>query len=199
MTQSNDPSHAQGNQGPGAAPSNAASIVPVIVEKKRSSVLGLLLGLAFIVAVGGVAFAVGRVTAPASAATTGGGGNGFGGNAPGASGAPGFGGGANAIGNASLTLSGTVEAVSSTSISVKTDAGATTEVPIDGSTTYHGQTSASASSISVGDTVRVQISGFGGAGAGQPRPSGGGAPSPGASGGLGQFGPAKDITVVSTP
>ena len=161
------------------------------------------------------------MTAPASTAANLGGPGGLGGGAglggggyfPGGrrSGAAGLGGGA--LGGASLTVTGTVESISPTSISVKTESGSTTTVPIDGSTTYHGQSPATSSSVAVGDTVSVQLNGFGGgvggggAQASPPPPVGasGSVPSPGASGGFGrggtggQLGPAKDITVVSTP
>ena len=207
----------------GPSPVAAATSSPIVsvgAQPKRSSALSLLLGLALVVAVGGVAFAVGRLTAPATAAANlggsgslgGGAGLGGGGYFPGgASGAPGLGGGA--LGGASLTVTGTVKSISPTSISVKTEGGSTSTVAIDGSTTYHGQSPATSSSISVGDTVSVQLNGFGGGGgaggaqASPPPPVGasGSVPRPGASGGFGrggtggQLGPAKDITVVSTP
>jgi hypothetical protein len=124
--------------------------------------LNLVLVIAAAVAVGGVAFAIGRSTAPASA-TIGGGpvfesgafpGGSF---VPGASGAPGivrvggFGGGP--------TIEGTVESVDGDKLTIKTKNGQTITVSTGASTTYHTQTDASASDVTAGKTVQVQLDG----------------------------------------
>ena len=98
------------------------------------------------VAIGGVAFAVGRSTAPASATTLRPGGfvvNGP--NAsfmPGASGAPQFIGGRGGLGGAGLTIRGTVESVDGDTVTIKTANGQTIEVTTDADTTYTTQTPA---------------------------------------------------------
>jgi hypothetical protein len=203
-------------------------LAPFVVEKRRgSSALSLLLGVALVVAVGGVAFAAGRLTAPASATAAAGGGRGgtgFGGTGlgPGASGAPGGGGfgGAGGLGGATaVTVQGTVQTISPTSISVTLPNGTTIQIPLDASTTYHGRSAATAAEVKPGVQVLVEVSGgFGGRGGGQggPNPSAGapvsgpGAASPAASpaagasgptaggaGVRGALGPARDITIVA--
>jgi hypothetical protein len=158
--------------------------------------VNVLLGLALVVAVGGVAFAAGRATAPASAAAAGrtgfgqggAGGQGFGG--PGASGAPGrgFGGGAGAV-----SIQGTVEAIDGSSMTIKLPSGQTVTIGLNGSTTYHSQTAATASDVTSGSSVIVQLQGRGGAGGGQPGASGAPAPSGAPAAGLGTAG---SVTVV---
>ena len=245
MTQSTPPQpHPDGgysmNPAPVPPPSMSSPLAPIVAEKKRASALSLLLGFALVVAVGGVAFAAGRLTAPAPAAASGGGrgtfgggggtgtGTGFGGGngfQPGASGQPGGGAGFGGLGGADLTLTGTVQSISPTSITLKTQNGQTVDIPIDSSTTYHGQQAATSTDVKTGATVQIALSGgfgggFGGgrgrgAGASAPPPVGGGAaPSsgtgagasaPAASGGPGTgfggrggaLGPARDITIVT--
>ena len=209
----------------------SSPLTPFIAEKQSSKLLSLLLGAALGVAVGGVAFAAGRLTAPASAAPAtgtarGGNGTGFGGAngfVPGASGAPGGAGagglGAGGLGaGGQLTIQGTVLAISDTSISITLASGATIQVPIDSSTTFHGQTAATAADVKTGQTVEIAMNGgFGGFGRGggqgqsaanpsAPTPVGapGGAPvaSPGGgasgfAGGRGIAGPARAITILT--
>jgi hypothetical protein len=190
----------------------SSPLAPLIVEKRRgSSALTLLLGVALVVAVGGVAFAAGRLTAPATAASTtglgrGGNGTGFGGAgaAPGASG--GTGAGAGGLGAAAeISVQGTVQSVSPTEISLTLPTGATIQIPVDSTTKYHGQSAATASDVKAGSQVLIQVGGgFGGLGGfggrgGQGGPNasapapvgspGNGAPaaSPRPSGGTGGF------------
>jgi hypothetical protein len=127
--------------------------------------LNLVLVVAAAVAIGGVAFAIGRGTAAASVTT----GNGrfFGNGAfpggsfvPGASGGPGlgrgnFGGGL----GGGLTVQGTVESVDGDTLTIKTANGGTIKVSTGASTTYHAQTDASASDVTAGTTVQVQLDG----------------------------------------
>jgi hypothetical protein len=156
---------------PGAAfapaPVQPAAPAPVPAKPRRSGAstfVNVLLGVALVVAVGGVAFAAGRATAPETAnAGTGRFGNGgnfaFG---PGASGAPdrqfggGFGGG-----NAGITIEGTVTAVAADSITLQLASGQTVTIPTTSSTTYHSQASASPSDVTSGTKVKVDLTGGG--------------------------------------
>jgi hypothetical protein len=169
------------------APVAAATPTPPAARKSGSGgrALNLLLGLAAVVAIGGVAFAAGRNTAPVSAAT---GGN-FGGAAgvPRGSGAPGLGGrgGAGGLGGgAGLTLSGTVQSVTGDTLTITTTAGQTITVTTGASTTYNTQAAGSASDVQTGKKVQVQLEG-----GGQIRPGASAAPS-------GPVGTAGSVTVV---
>jgi hypothetical protein len=156
-----------------------------------------ILAIALVVAVGGVAFAVGRATAPAATAT---GRTGFGANGqgfpggPNASGAPGgFNGG---FGAGGISIQGTVTAVSADSITLQIAGGQSLTIPLNASTTYATRTPATAAAVTSGSTVIVQLEGgrgaFGNGNGGQ----GGG---PNASGAPGRtLGPASNVTVVPT-
>jgi len=61
-------------------------------------------------------------------------------------------------------VTGTVESVTSDSITIKTARGAEITLGLDGSTTYHQLADAQPSDVKSGDTVQVQVDGFGGAG-----------------------------------
>jgi len=183
------------------APYTMSPVVATPPRRRGATVVNVLLGLALVVAIGGIAFAAGRVTAPAAATTTTTGGGGFGGfRGPNASGAPGAfrGGGFGALGGAAA-LKGTVTAVTPTTITL-TVGQATIDVTTDGSTTYHQQAAGASSDVQVGSTVLVQTNGQGGFGGGAfPR----GSFQPGASfaprglgnGGTINAGTATDITV----
>ena len=168
--------------------------VPVVRAGRSGSVLNLVLILAALIAIGGIAFAVGRTTAPRTTAATGAGtgagkGN-FGGprgsGGPRASGAPGgFGGG---FGGRAAGVRGTVTAVSPTSITIQVANAGTITIGIDGSTTYHREVAGGATDVAAGKEVIVQLNGR--------NPNGGTAgASPGPSS-LGA-GTATDITVVT--
>ena len=191
---------------PGTAPAAPAPSTPVepvrtvAVRSRRGGsgmLVNALLGVALVVAVGGVAFAAGRATAPASAAAAGRTGNGQGGGffAPGASGAPGgrggFGGGGGSGGT--ISVQGTVEAIDGSSITIKTTAGTTVTLSLNGDTSYHKQAAATAADVTTGSTVIVQLEGRGGNGQRGPSasaaPSASGAPTDG-------FGTAGSVTVV---
>jgi len=144
--------------------------------------LNLVLVVAAAVAIGGVAFAVGRGTAPVSAAT----GNGrgaFAGRAQGASFAPGAN-GRGGFGGGGFTVRGTVESVNGTTLTIKTATGQTIEVTTGASTTYTTQTPATSSDVQPGKTVEVQLD-FGGTG----RPSASATTS-------GPLGTAGSVTVI---
>lgn len=141
---------------PGRGPSRAATWV------------NIALGIALIAAVGGVAFAAGRMTAPATAAAAGGQarngtgfrpGNGyFPDGGAGGAGGQGFQRGGGFFGaDAGVTIQGTVEATSPDTLTIKTASGETIQVAINGTTTYHAQTSASSSDLKTGGTVIVRL------------------------------------------
>jgi hypothetical protein len=156
--------------------------------------LNLLLGGALVLAVAGIAFAVGRMTAPAATITGGnfpnGGvfsgqrGNGYfqvRGNGQGGIGV--FGGGAGP------TIEGTVESISGTTLTLKTADGQTIQVALNGSTTYHAQSDASASDVVTGSKVLVRVDFRRGDGAGGPQATAG-------TGGTVTGPAASDVTVV---
>jgi hypothetical protein len=209
-----EPSSASGPQLPGSPSSASAGFrvstppPPVIAPKgKGDRAFRVLLAVGLIVAVGGVAFAVGRVTAPAAAATTRGGlanggfGNGTAGAVP--SGLPGaaFGRGAGIGGGVLVT--GTVDAVSGTTMTLKEANGTTMTVNLAGTTTYHAQAAATAADVTVGKQVQVEVDiagGFGGPGFPGASP---GAANPAASPAAGGSGTtpraitARDVTLVT--
>lgn len=203
------------DMGPAASP---AAAPPAAAPRRGSSgssgssrILNLALGAAVLVAVAGVAFAVGRGTAPATSTAgsamvlvPGQGGvvpGGNGGNLPGASldpngngfpgaggrnGVPGNRGGFGGLGGLAggLVIEGTVDSVTADSVTIQTTAGTTITVGLDGSTTYHQEAAATASDVTAGATVKLQISGgF--------RPD-----RSGANGGPVTLGTAADVTVV---
>ena len=189
--------------GGGPAPLPTSAVAPLTVKRRSSAALlvNVLLGVALVVAVGGVAFAAGRATAPASSGTGrtnfgngGNGGNGpvFGepGFEPNASGAPGR--GTFGAGGGAVSLQGTVTAVSADSITLQLASGQTITIPIDAQTTYHSRSAATAADVKAGSTVQVQLNGgrFGNGGQG-----GGGAAASAAPGGA-TPGSASSVTLV---
>lgn len=177
------------------APEPAPVVRPRAPQPQRRSVgTSLVLGLAAVVAVGGLAFAAGRLTAPPAAAATGLNGTGnrgtFGnGEFPRASGAPGGGFAGFRGAGGGLGIQGTVTAVTATQLTIQLANGTTLTIPLDSSTTYHQQTSGSASDVQVGKQVEVQAtrntSGGGGAAA-----------SPGTGAGGFSLGAASSVTVL---
>jgi hypothetical protein len=170
--------------------------------KQDRTTVALLLVAAF-VAVGGVGFAVGHVTAGggAAAATSAlggrGGGAGFGGRnfsfAPGTSFNPaqfGNGGaGRGGLGGVAAGVTGTVQSVTPTSVTIQEANGTSVTIDISGTTTYHGETAAAAGDVKVGSSVTVQI---------DTSALASGAPNPSASGGLGgRTLSAKDILIAN--
>ena len=182
-----------------------APVAPTVKRKTRSSrVLDAALVLAGVLAIGGVAFGVGRATAPVAAANgfgtfRNGGGNGFPQGsfdpnaAPGRGGAFGLGGG--------LSIDGTVTAVTADSLTMKLASGQEVTFRLDSSTSYHQSTAATSSAVAVGDAVSVKVKGNGRFFGGQGGDGGAAAsPAPGASGAPGTAGngqlQASDITVA---
>ena len=154
-----------------AAPTNAAGPAPVpgpvpvvtVSSRPRSGrLLNLLLIGAAIVAVGGVAFAVGRSTAPASALPRFGAfANGGTGVRPDGSFAPGAGGPGFFGRDGGLSLDGTVKAVSADSLTLTLADGREMTFKLDGTTTYRQATAATATDVVVGDSVSVKVAGIG--------------------------------------
>ncbi len=141
----------------------------------------VLLVAALCVAVGGVAFAVGRLTAPPASRAAGFGG--FGGRGagfgPGASGAPFQGGGGSFPGGGflgSIAVEGTVTSAGDGRLALQLASGATVEIELAPTTTYHRQAAASATDVGPGSQVLVRLSGPAGPPAGttsaSPLPSG---------------------------
>jgi hypothetical protein len=185
---------------PGPVSPGPVSPGPVTSRRGISNrALNLLLGAALVLAIGGVAFAAGRMTAPAAQGFSGGNfpnggvfngqgrGNGQGGNGQGGFGANGQGGAI--FGNgAGPTIEGTVESVSDTTLTLKTADGQTIQIALGGDTTYHAQSDATASDVVTGAKVQVRLNFR--RGTGGPQATGG--PGGGAPGDLA----ANDVTVV---
>jgi hypothetical protein len=199
----------------GAAMAPVQPVQPVVTPAKPKSGssgrwLNVLLGVALVFAIGGVAFAIGRTTAPAAAAT-GGRGNfngGFvgGGNGPTGSFVPGGNGGFfGGRGGGGLAISGTVKSVDGDKLTITTDNGQEVTLTTADSTTYHTQAPASASDVNSGDKVSVKVSiagratggtgnGNGGTGNGGTGNGNGGNGNGNAPGGL--TGTASDVTII---
>jgi len=143
---------------------------PIAPKKQDRTTLALLFIAAF-VAVGGIGFALGHLTAPSAAAAanpTGGARGGFGrairSLAPGQTfdtsqfggGNGGFG-GRGGLGAVSGGVSGTVQSISGSKITVQLANGTTQTIDISGTTTYHSAAAASSTDIKVGTSVTVQI------------------------------------------
>jgi hypothetical protein len=144
-------------------------VQPAVAAKPRKqdrTTLALLM-VAALVAIGGIGFAAGRFTAPAAASTGNGNGNlGFGRDgagrniptlAPGETFNPGQFGGGFARGGATSSVTGTVQSIDSSSITLKLANGSTVTIDLSGNTTYHSETGASAGDVQTGSTVTIEI------------------------------------------
>jgi len=132
-----------------------------VKAKRNSSMVNGLLALAVVVAVGGVAFAVGRMSAPTTPAGFPNGGP-NGGNFPGGPGASfvpggGNGPGGGVFGAGGVTLEGTVESVSGDTLTIRTADGQTVDVKLPADTTFHTQGAASSSDVASGSNVLVRV------------------------------------------
>ena len=204
-----EPGPQAGSQAPSASSSVPFSHTvstpppPVIAPvKKGDRTFTILLAVGLLIAVGGVAFAVGRVTAPAQAATTRGnfGAGGFGGAAGAGAGTGAAGLGRGGFGGGVL-VTGTVDSVSGTTMTLKETNGSTVTVNLASTTTYHAQAAATAADVTTGKQVQVEVQIAGGLG-GQdvPGASPGAAanPSPPASGApVTRAVTARDVTIVT--
>jgi len=148
-----------------AGPAPIPGPVPVVTASSRprsGRLLNLLLIGAAIIAVGGVAFAVGRSTAPAATLPR------FGaftndGTAirPDGSFTPGAGGPGLFGRDGGLSLDGTVKAVSADSLTLTLADGREMTFKLDETTTYRQATPATATDVAVGDSVSVKVAGIG--------------------------------------
>ena len=172
---------------------------PAVRRSGAARLLNIALAGALVLAVAGVAFAAGRFTAPSTVSAgnfpNGGGGqffrNGQGGQdgqngQGGQNGTPGRGG---FLGAGGITIEGTVESVDATTLTLKTASGQTIQIALDGSTTYHAQSDASASDVKSGGKVLVRLDARGGFFGGGPQSTAG-------TGGTTTGPSASDVTVV---
>lgn len=145
---------------------------------KRDRSTMILLLIASMVAIGGVAFAGGRLTAsPAAAAAAsnrfGNGGFNRASLAPGQTFDPGaFGGAVRGVGGLGSGVSGTVQSLNGSTLTLLLSTGTTVTIDLSGTTTYHNETAGSSSDVKVGSKVQVTVSASAAAGA-TPDASGG--------------------------
>ena len=174
---------------------------PVKAPAKQDRTTIALLLIAALVAVGGIGFALGHLTAPgATAAANPSGRGGFNrGAVP--SLAPGqtfdlgqFGGGAGprggvgGVGGLGGGVTGTVQSITATSITIQEANGTSVTIDLSGNTTYHAAAAASPSDVKVGTSVTVQI---------DTSALASETPNPGASGALGgRTLTAKDVLIT---
>jgi hypothetical protein len=194
---------------PGVGPYEPPVVQPVTPARpKRSNAGGFLLTVAAVIAVGGIAFAVGRVTAPATTNAVAGangfgnggfGNGGFGNGAnggPGSSFAPGEGFAGRGGLRGAIATEATVTAVAPDHLTIQIgNSGQTIDVKTDSSTTYHTQQAATSSAVTAGSKVLIQF---------QPATASasGASPAPAASGAPGggfapRLGTVKDVTVLA--
>jgi hypothetical protein len=236
MTMSNDPRPSVPTEAPATIPATeptppawttpdpepvrptAAPIAPVASRRRGGGGTAFLVVGAIVLA-GGLGFAAGRVTAPASAASQVAGLSGLGDGAfPFASTAPGQGGttvgplpsgaagdfrpGGLVGAGSGITVEGTVSAVAADALTLDVN-GVSTAVKTDTSTTYHRQAAATAADVTVGAKVLVRMSGFGGRAVigSQGGPSSSGAPRASAAAGAPAGGTptltATDVTIAA--
>jgi hypothetical protein len=152
-------------------------------RRRAGSVTGLL-AVAALVAVGGVAFAIGHATGGGGTGSNPSGDGNPGQVAPNGSFVPNGSFLPGGPGRGSVSISGTVVSVSADSITLKLSTGETVTIAINSSTTYHSQTAVTSSDVTAGETVSVETSG--------------GEVAPGASA-SGQTGnrTATDVTITS--
>jgi len=123
---------------------------PVHANRTRSSRRsGMLTLLAAAVAVGGIAFAVGRVSAPAGSES----GSSRAGVASGSAGTAGT------ADTGSMIVTGTVDSIDGSTMTIRTTNGSTVTVSVGGATTYHAQAAASTANITSGSNVQVLLQG----------------------------------------
>ena len=139
-------------------------VAPVVVAKRGGGGrwVNVLLGVAAVIAVGGVAFAIGRSTAPAAATGFVPGGMVIDGGPIGSfdpNVVPGGGPGGPAMLGSGPTIQGTVTSVDADSITVKLASGDEMTFALDADTTYHESTATEPGAVKVGDEVAVQADG----------------------------------------
>ncbi len=169
---------------PDADPVQAVAAVPVRPGTSRlgggaARWVNLALALAIAIAIAGIGFAAGRMTAPVSALGAAGsrGFGGFGGTqlpagqGNGAQGGDGTQGGAGfrggfpgddggfrgILGAGGLSVQGTVQSISGNTLTLQLANGQTIQLSLNGTTTYHSETTASSSDVTTGGTVVVRL------------------------------------------
>jgi hypothetical protein len=185
---------------PDVAPPLPGPAFAVQAVKPRRNRLDLLLALAAVVAIGGVAFAAGRITAPAGGPTRGPfSANGLPGQDTNRTGGTGAFAGGNRVGGATA-IKGQVVELTADHLTLKLASGQTVQIALAATTVFHQEAAAAAGDVSTGRTVLVQLA---------PRtPTPGQSPGavfapgqggPGSSGGPGSFtlGAATDVTIVA--
>jgi len=190
---------------PPAASAHETPVSPVRAVRgtaRRRGPVDIVLVIAAIFAIGGIGFAVGRVTAPDTTIASAPGGGRFpagGGQLPGGGqggqgqGGQGLGG---VFGAGGVTISGEVVSVTATELSLKLASGQTIQIPLDSSTTYHSQAPATAAEVTTGATVQIQVGrGIGSSGP-NASPGAGGTGGGTTGGGRFELGPATSVTVV---
>jgi len=150
-----------GVEPPGIATSTVATSPSDRPGRGRNTVTSILLAVAAVVALGGVAFAVGRVTAPGATANAtinsrlfGGAGQGH--VFPGTNGLPN--GGPLDPDGGGLQLQGTITGIDGDTLTVQLANGNSIEVTTSSSTAYHRQIAGTAADVGSGSTVIVQVS-----------------------------------------
>ena len=176
-----------------------APVAAVRSPSRKRGVVDVVLVVALIFAVGGVGFAAGRITAPATATVAGAGRTGNG-NFPGGGQFPGageFGNGGGNRGNGfgfgggagGINITGTVTEITADHLTLKLASGQSIQIALNGSTAYHSQTTATATDVRAGSTVQVQLTRGAGATGGGTGGTGNG------TGGL-SLGAASSVTVI---
>jgi hypothetical protein len=147
------------------APVPPVTPTPVVKPKGKSGGLtNALLVVAALVAVGGITFAIGRATAPATVASGVSRGLGRSGLGPGGSFDPGTlpaGADRGGFGNRTTTIAGTVKSLDGSTLVITTSDGTETTIDVSGST-YHAQSPATSADVTAGTEVSVSVTGFGG-------------------------------------
>ncbi len=162
LTAADGPDQLEGSPNLAAIVSGVGVAHPVRVRPpgRRPTSTTVLLAVSVLVALGGVSFAVGRMTSSAASQTASDPQTGVSAFDPGASGAPGLrGDGLGGPGTGTAIVSGTVVSVTADSITIKEADGQTVTIATGSSTSYHSQTSATGTDVTTGATVVVQTSG----------------------------------------
>lgn len=170
-----------------AMPGPGGLALPPRRRNRASS--GLVLVGAMLLAVAGVAFAVGRTSAPVSMAS-GAGGLGNVAAGPRASGDP-----AQAGAGGSISVSGTVVELTSDHLTLKLVSRQTVQIALDSSTANHAQAAASGTGIAQGASVTVRVAGGGPIALDNPGAASG---APAASGSAARTFTAQDVTITGT-
>ncbi len=208
MTESVDPSEAAPTITTAGDSSTAPSTRVDRAGRKQRGILDVILVVAAAVALAGVAFAIGRTTAPpiTSAGSVRG--------SFGAGGDTGAGAGAGGSGRAgrggAFAIEGSVVAVTSDNLTLRLASGQTVQVPLSSTTTYHRSRPATSRDVATGSQVLVQFAprvpgspdqgggGATGSGSGQVLP--GQSPAAAGQGAQGELrflsGAATEVTVV---